>query len=191
MAEAESGPVSEMKKLAIATERNASGVIVSDKQSRDIHIDSFSMSFHGRLLIDNASVALNYGQRYGLLGENGSGKTTFLEALANRDVEIPEHIDIYLVRGEADPSDENALDYIIKSAREKVARLEKEIEDMSVADDVDEIGLELKYEELEELDPSTFEAKASAILHGLGFSQAMMNKPTKDCLLYTSPSPRD
>ena len=59
MAEAESGPVSEMKKLAIATERNASGVIVSDKQSRDIHIDSFSMSFHGRLLIDNASVALN------------------------------------------------------------------------------------------------------------------------------------
>lgn len=180
VAEAESGPVSEMKKLAIATERNASGVIVSDKQSRDIHIDSFSMSFHGRLLIDNASVALNYGQRYGLLGENGSGKTTFLEALANRDVEIPEHIDIYLVRGEADPSDENALDYIIKSAREKVARLEKEIEDMSVADDVDEIGLELKYEELEELDPSTFEAKASAILHGLGFSQAMMNKPTKD-----------
>ena len=84
------------------------------------------------------------------------------------------------MRGEADPSDENALDYIIKSAREKVARLEKEIEDMSVADDVDEIGLELKYEELEELDPSTFEAKASAILHGLGFSQAMMNKPTKD-----------
>ena len=135
------GPITDMKKLAIATERNASGVIISDKQSRDVHIDSFSMSFHGRLLIENATIALNYGQRYGLLGENGSGKTTFLEALANRDVEIPEHIDIYLVRGEAEPSDENALDYIIKSAREKVARLEKEIEDMSVADEVDEVGL--------------------------------------------------
>lgn len=169
-----------MKKLAIATERNAAGVIVSDKQSRDLHIESFSMSFHGRLLIDNATVALNYGQRYGLLGENGSGKTTFLEALANRDVEIPEHIDIYLVRGEADPSDENALDYIIKSAREKVARLEKEIEDMSVADEVDDVGLELKMEELDELDPNTFEARAGAILYGLGFSQAMMNKPTRD-----------
>ena len=149
-------------------------------QSRDLHIDSFSMSFHGRLLIDNALVQLNYGQRYGLLGENGSGKTTFLEALANRDVEIPEHIDIYLVRGEAEPSDQDALDFIIKSAREKVARLEKEIEDMSVADDVDEVALELKYEELEELDPATFEAKAGAILHGLGFSQQMMHKPTKD-----------
>ena len=174
------GPITDMKKLAIATERNASGVIISDKQSRDVHIDSFSMSFHGRLLIENATIALNYGQRYGLLGENGSGKTTFLEALANRDVEIPEHIDIYLVRGEAEPSDENALDYIIKSAREKVARLEKEIEDMSVADEVDEVGLELKMEELEDLDPSTFEAKAGAILHGLGFSQTMMGKPTRD-----------
>lgn len=138
------------------------------------------MSFHGRLLIDGADVALNYGQRYGLLGENGSGKTTFLEALANRDVEIPPHIDVYLVRGEAEPTEINALDYIIKSAREKVARLEKEIEDMSVADEVDEIGLELKHEELEDLDPSTFEAKAGAILHGLGFSKAMMAKPTRD-----------
>jgi ATP-binding cassette subfamily F protein 2 len=51
---------------------------------------------------------------------------------------------------------------------------------MSIADDVDEVGLELKYEELEELDPATFEAKASSILHGLGFGQAMMAKPTKD-----------
>ncbi|CAO1636670.1 unnamed protein product [Jaminaea pallidilutea] len=170
----------DMKKLALATERNASGVITSDKQSRDVHIDNFTMSFHGRLLIDGATIALNYGQRYGLLGENGSGKTTFLEALAHRDVEIPQHVDIYLVRGEAEPTDINALDFIIKSAREKVARLEKEIEDMSVADEVDDLGLELKYEELEDLDPSTFEAKAGAILHGLGFSKEMMAKPTKD-----------
>lgn len=170
----------DLKKLDIATERNASGVLVSDKQSRDIHIDNFTMSFHGRLLVDGASIVLNYGQRYGLLGENGSGKTTFLEAMANRDVEIPEHVDIHLVRGEADPSEVNAMDYCIESAKKKVARLEKEIEDMSTADDVDEVGLELKYEELEDLDPSTFEAKAGAILHGLGFSKEMMAKPTKD-----------
>lgn len=100
--------------------------------------------------------------------------------MANRDVEIPESIDIHLVRGEADPSETNAMDFIIKSAKEKVARLEKEIEDMSTADDVDELAMELKMEELEELDPSTFEAKAGAILHGLGFSKAMMAKPTKD-----------
>lgn len=170
----------DLKKLDLATERNASGVLVSDKQSRDVHIDNFTMSFHGRLLVDGASIVLNYGQRYGLLGENGSGKTTFLEALANRDVEIPEHVDIYFVRGEAEPSETNAMEFCVESAKKKVAKLEKEIEDMSTADDVDEVAMELKYEELEDLDPSTFEAKAGAILHGLGFSKEMMAKPTKD-----------
>jgi len=170
----------DMKKLAIDTDRSGSGVLVSDEKSRDIHIDSYSLSFHGRLLIENASVALNYGQRYGLLGENGSGKTTFLQSLAQRDVEIPEDIDIYLVSGEAEPTEVTATDYIVNSAREKVANLERQIEEMSIADEVDEVGLEMKYEELEDLDPSTFEAKAGAILTGLGFDQAMMKKPTKD-----------
>ncbi|KAJ1309266.1 hypothetical protein OPQ81_004929 [Rhizoctonia solani] len=172
--------LSSMAKLAIATDRSASGVLVSDPKGRDIKIDSYTLSFHGRLLFEGAEISLNYGQRYGLMGENGSGKSTFLQSLAERDIEIPGHIDIYLVRGEAEPSDVNAIDYIIASAKEKVARLEKQIEDLSVADDVDELALDALHEELEELDPSTFEVKAGSILHGLGFSQTMMKKPTKD-----------
>lgn len=107
-------------------------------------------------------------------------QSTFLNSMAERDIEIPQHIDIYLVSGEAEPSEVNALDFIIASAKEKVTKLEKRIEDLSVADDVDEAALDAAYEELEELDPSTFEVKAGSILHGLGFSQAMMQKPTKD-----------
>lgn len=160
--------------------RSTAGVLVSDPKGRDVKLDGFTLSFHGRLLIESAEVSLNYGQRYGLLGENGSGKTTFLQALADRDIEIPEHIDIHLVAGEAEPSEVNAMDFIIASAKEKVIRLEQQIEDMSTADDIDELALESKMEELEELDPSTFEARAGLILNGLGFSQAMMAKPTKD-----------
>lgn len=100
--------------------------------------------------------------------------------MAYRDVEIPEAIDIYLVQGEVEPSDMTALEFIVQSARDKAARLEQQIEEMSIADNVDEVGLELKYEELEELDPATFEVKAGAILHGLGFGTAMMAKATKD-----------
>jgi len=74
----------------------------------------------------------------------------------------------------------NALDFIVASAKAKVARLEAYIEELSVSDTVDEAALDLAYEELEEMDPSTFEAKAGSILHGLGFSQTMMGKPTKD-----------
>ncbi|KAF9254317.1 P-loop containing nucleoside triphosphate hydrolase protein [Marasmius fiardii PR-910] len=170
-----------MAKLNIATERSAAGVLVSDPKSRDIKIDQFTLSFHGRLLIEGAEIALNYGQRYGLLGENGSGKSTFLQSIAERDIEIPPHIDIYLVRGEAEPSDVNAVDFIVASAKAKVAKLEAYIEELSISDDPDsELALEAAYEELEELDPSTFEVKAGSILHGLGFSQTMMKKPTKD-----------
>ena len=46
-------------------------------------------------------------------------------------------------------------------------RLEKQIEDLSMADDVDELALDAKMEELEEMgDFNTFEAKAGAILTG-------------------------
>ncbi|KAL0950455.1 hypothetical protein HGRIS_010404 [Hohenbuehelia grisea] len=172
--------LSAMAKLAIATDRSASGVLVSDVKGRDIKIDSYTLSFHGRLLIEGAEISLNYGNRYGLLGENGSGKSTFLQSIAERDIEIPDHIDIYLVSGEAEPSDVNAVDFIVTSAKAKVAKLEAYIEELSVADDVDELALDAAYEELEELDPSTFETKAASILHGLGFSQTMMKKPTKD-----------
>lgn len=190
----------QMAKLSTATDRSANGVLVSDPKSRDIKIDQYSLSFHGRLLIEGAEISLNYGNRYGLLGENGSGKSTFLQSIAERDVEIPEHIDVspspslpslftasltlppqvYLVRGAVEPTEVNALDYIITSARAKVERLEKLAEEMSMADDVDDLALEAVYEELEEMDPATFEAKAGAILSGLGFTKAMMAKPTKD-----------
>jgi ATP-binding cassette subfamily F protein 2 len=80
-----------MEKLKLATERyvyiysdygyftdrlhrSAAGVLASDAKGRDIKLDQYTLSFHGRLLIENAEVSLNYGQRYGLLGDNGSGK---------------------------------------------------------------------------------------------------------------------
>ncbi|TFK20577.1 P-loop containing nucleoside triphosphate hydrolase protein [Coprinopsis marcescibilis] len=169
-----------MAKLNLATDRSAAGVLVSDIKARDVKIDAFTLSFHGRLLIENAEVSLNYGNRYGLLGENGSGKSTFLTSIAERDIEIPEHMDIYMVRGEADPSDVNALEFIVASARAKMAKLEAYIEELSIADEVDDVALDSAYEALEELDPTTFEAKAMSILHGLGFSTEMMKKPTSD-----------
>lgn len=59
---------------SFVSRRSAAGVLVSDSKGRDIKIDQYTLSFHGRLLIEGAEISLNYGQRYGLLGENGSGK---------------------------------------------------------------------------------------------------------------------
>ena len=72
-------------------------MLVSDPKGRDIKMDSFTLSFHGRLLIENAEVSLNYGQRYGLLGENGSGKVRVLHFfLAFGSVLEGIHLHLYL-----------------------------------------------------------------------------------------------
>lgn len=84
----------DMKTLKLTYDRSATGVLTSQESSRDIKIESFSLSFHGRLLITNATIELNFGRRYGLLGANGSGKSTFLHCLANREVPIPMHTDV-------------------------------------------------------------------------------------------------
>ena len=167
--------------MAPDAERSAVGVLASQPESRDIKIEQFSLSFHGRVLIENATIELNYGQRYGLLGANGSGKSTFLATLAAREVPIPEHIDVYLLKEEAEPSEMNALDYILAEAKKKVEKLEAEIEKMSMdPDNMDEMALQGLYDRLEEMDPNTFEAKASSILTGLGFTNEMMRRSTKD-----------
>jgi len=161
-------------------ERSVTGVLTSQEMSRDIKIESFNLNYHGRLLIENATIELNYPRRYGLLGANGSGKTTFLESLAARDIAIPSHIEIFLLNSEAEPSEMNALDYIIYQANKRVEQIEREIEELSAIEPLDEIALAAKYEQLDDLDPNTFEVRASIILSGLGFVQDMMKKPTKD-----------
>lgn len=84
----------DMNKASINVDRTATGVYTSQERSRDIKIESYSLNYHGRVLIDNATIELNFGRRYGLLGANGSGKSTFLQSLADRDIEIPPHIDV-------------------------------------------------------------------------------------------------
>jgi ATP-binding cassette subfamily F protein 2 len=129
-------------------------------------IDAYMLSFHGHLLIEGADISLNYGQRYGLSGKNGSGKvkhyrftsashshdifilSTFLQSIAECDIEIPSHIDIYLVCGEVEPSNVNAANFIIIPTHEK---LEKQIEDLSIADNVRNAALEAIYKELKEM----------------------------------------
>ncbi|KAG5439267.1 hypothetical protein PCANB_001566 [Pneumocystis canis] len=157
------------------SDRSASGVLTSQLMSRDLRIEQYTLSFHGRILIE-----LNQGQRYGLLGANGSGKSTFLQSLAERDISFPEHIDVYLLNQEAPLSSLTALDYIVELAEKKMSIIEEEIEKLSMADEVNEVLLQDKIDELSEFDSSMFKAKAGMILHGLGFTETMMHTPTKD-----------
>ncbi len=66
--------------------RTASGVLTSQRDSRDIKIEEFSLNFYSQILVQDSSIELNFGRRYAILGPNGCGKSTFLECLAARQV---------------------------------------------------------------------------------------------------------
>lgn len=72
----------------------------SSSKSKDIKIDSFDISIPGLRILTDSSLTLAYGRRYGLVGQNGIGKSTLLRALARREVSIPTHISILHVEQE-------------------------------------------------------------------------------------------
>jgi len=107
------------------SDRVTTGVLSSLQSSRDVKITSASLVFHGRVLMTDTILELNYGRRYGLLGENGCGKSTLLKAIDKREYPIPEHIDIYLLNEGAPPSDLGALEWVVKEAENEMERLDK------------------------------------------------------------------
>ncbi|ODV85144.1 hypothetical protein CANARDRAFT_28443 [[Candida] arabinofermentans NRRL YB-2248] len=162
------------------SDRVTTGVLDSLVTSRDIKMSSVSLLFHGKVLIQDSGIELNYGRRYGLLGENGCGKSTFLRALAAREYPVPEHIDVYLLNEPAEASEYSALEYVVKEAEAELARLEKEVEDIIVEEGPEAPVLDSLYERIDDMDPSTFESRAAIILTGLGFNSKTILKKTKD-----------
>jgi len=160
--------------------RHTTGVLISHPSSYDIKIGSFSLNFHGKILISDADLEFNMGRRYGLIGANGSGKTNLLECLAAREVPIPPFVDTYLLNEEAPPSELNAIQYVIKAAQDEVKRLETEMEDLLSSGDHENPVLTDLMERIDSFDASTFEPRAAALLFGLGFTAKQMDKKTKD-----------
>jgi len=72
----------------------------SGGKSKDIKIDRFDVSIGGKRILTDTSLTLSYGHRYGLVGHNGVGKSTFLRALSRREIPIPTHISILHVEQE-------------------------------------------------------------------------------------------
>ncbi|SPN98758.1 probable iron inhibited ABC transporter 2 [Cephalotrichum gorgonifer] len=162
------------------SDRVTTGVLASTPTSRDVKISSASLVFHGRVLITDTTLELNYGRRYGLLGENGCGKSTFLKAIANREYPIPEHVDIYLLNHGAPPSDLGALEWVVTEAQNELDRLDKVAEKLLEEEGPESPVLMDLYDHMDKMDPSTFETRASLILTGLGFNKSTIHKKTKD-----------
>jgi ATP-binding cassette, subfamily F, member 2 len=160
--------------------RHCTGVLASQPMARDVKIANFSLGAYGHELIQDTQIELTIGRKYGLVGPNGSGKSQFLKCLANREVPIPEHMDLFYLESEAPPMDKTALDYVLEQAHAEVTRLEEEAERL-----IEEVGPESEavcdiYERLDEMEPNQFEQRATKLLAGLGFDEKMFPKHTKD-----------
>lgn len=57
-----------------AEARSCTGSLAVHPRSRDIKIDTLSVTFHGCELLQDTLLELNCGRRYGLIGLNGSGQ---------------------------------------------------------------------------------------------------------------------
>jgi ATP-binding cassette subfamily F protein 3 len=72
----------------------------SSNKTKDIKIDNIDVSIGGNRILTDTTLTLAYGHRYGLVGNNGVGKSTLLRALSRREVPIPTHISILHVEQE-------------------------------------------------------------------------------------------
>jgi ATP-binding cassette, subfamily F, member 1 len=150
-----------------------------DDNVRDVVLENFSVSARGKELLKGASLRISHGRRYGLVGPNGMGKSTLLKLLAWRQVPVPRNIDVLLVEQEIIGDDRSALEAVV-AADEELTALRAEQARLEVSNDADDNERLLEvYEKLNLRDSDAARARASKILAGLGFDQAMQARSTK------------
>ncbi|RLV91230.1 Protein GCN20 [Spathaspora sp. JA1] len=171
-------------------------------KSKDIKIDNFDLYVgDGQRILSEAGLTLAYGRRYGLVGQNGIGKSTLLRALSRRELNIPKHITILHVeqeiRGDDTPAIQSVLDADVwrksllqeeTKINERIAEIERlrsEFEEDSnevkkldnEREDLD-AHLQEVNEKLSEMESDKAESRAAGILFGLGFTKETQNLPT-------------
>lgn len=136
-----------------------------------------------RVLLDNATATINPGQKVGLVGKNGCGKSTLLSLLKGEitsdagTVTFPTHWALAWVNQETPALDKAALEYVIDGDRQ-FRQLEAGLADANLRDDGNAIAL--LHGKLDAVQAWSIHARASSLLHGLGFSQEQLQRPVSD-----------
>jgi ATP-binding cassette subfamily F protein 3 len=145
-----------------------------------LSITDLSLRIAGRLLIDGANLTLPAGSKAGLVGRNGSGKTTLFRAITKEiapeagSITMPHNVRIGRVEQEAPGTDEALIDIVLAAGKERIALLEE----AQTATDPNRIA-EIQTR-LADIGAHASEARAAAILHGLGFNADAQKRPAKE-----------
>jgi len=160
----------------------AQGILTSHPGAPDIRMEKVWVTQYGQDLCEDAELVLVKGQRYGLIGMNGCGKSSLMTALGKRLLPVPEHVSTFYMEGECPATDLTALQTVLSAAEDERKRIEAqldEIESQGKKADMDRIeALTHKLDQLPDEDEA--KARAAYILSGLDFSLAMQQKPTRE-----------
>ncbi len=142
-----------------------------------IAVNSLGKSYGARTLFEGVALKLVRGSRYGLVGANGSGKTTFLEIVAGDEqasegnVVIDKGARIGVLRQDRFMRDEDMILAVAMAGDELVMGAQAEqraLEAKGSSDPADAARIVELEDRIAAHDGYTLEARASAILEGLG-----------------------
>ncbi|HSH42695.1 MAG TPA: ATP-binding cassette domain-containing protein, partial [Arenicellales bacterium] len=145
-----------------------------------LRLDHIALRRGPNLLIEDAELRVHAGQRVGLVGRNGSGKSS-LFALIRGELEpdagslsLPPDTLIAHVAQEAPASGRSALDYVMDGDAEL-----RELQDAlnGHQESGDHMALARVHERMEAIDGYAAEARAGRLLHGLGFAADAVGDP--------------
>lgn len=140
-------------------------------------ITDLSIRLAGRLLIDQSSVQITPGSRVGMVGRNGTGKSTLFKVIRGElaaehgSVTLPPRWRVGSLAQEAPNGPESLISVVLKADLERDALL-AEAESATDAHRIAEIQTRLV-----DIDAHSAPSRAAAILSGLGFSAADQLRP--------------
>ena len=149
-----------------------------------IAVSDLGKSFGAQSLFEGVSLQFNPGNRYGLVGANGSGKSTFLRILAGEElasdgiVSIPKKLRLGVLQQDHFRYEEMPILDVAMMGNQEVWEAMAEKERLLHADATFDGD---RYAELEDVilrhDGYTLEARAAEILEGLGIPTAVHREP--------------
>ena len=147
-----------------------------------IEIKNLTLQRGLKVLLDQADLSLAPGRRVGLIGKNGSGKSSLFALLKGEitadkgDVSIPKHWKTAAVAQETPALDISALDYVLQGDGE-LQLFQTALHEAEAKND----GMKQAeyHAKLEEIDAYSAPARAAKLLSGLGFSQEEHGRPVK------------
>ena len=151
---------------------------------------SFMLSFNNlalrrgtNLLFENVSFTVHRDNKVGLVGANGTGKTSLFKMIQGEidsdegDFKYPPDLKIACLAQEVPGTDELALSYVM-SGDLKLLEIQNSITKAENEQDYGALG-EL-HSQFEDHDGFTAKSRAEQLLVGLGFSEEEFSKPLKD-----------